>query len=53
MSGNPGYIRQATLLEHDFIRLLRDPHKFTAPIKESRRFLEIAQNTLSNRTKNS
>ena len=34
-------------LEHDFIRLLRDPHKFAVPIKESKEsaksFFEIAQ----------
>ncbi|MHC1757481.1 MAG: AAA domain-containing protein [Methanosarcina sp.] len=30
-------------LEHDFIRLLRNPHKFTVPIRESNAFFEIAQ----------
>jgi DNA replication ATP-dependent helicase Dna2 len=43
MSENPGHIRQGVLLEHDFIRLLRDPYQFAAPIKESRSFLGIAQ----------
>ncbi|KKF99595.1 ATP-dependent helicase [Methanosarcina mazei] len=30
-------------LEHDFIRLLRDPHKFAVPIKESNAFSEATQ----------
>ncbi|MFZ2500180.1 AAA domain-containing protein [Methanosarcina sp.] len=30
-------------LEHDFIRLLRAPHKFSVPIRESNAFFEIAQ----------
>ena len=30
-------------LEHDFIRLLRDPHKFAVPIREPNAFSEAAQ----------
>ncbi|MEL7664151.1 MAG: AAA domain-containing protein [Methanosarcina mazei] len=30
-------------LEHDFIRLLRNPYKFAVPVRESSDFLEIAQ----------